>query len=240
MNKYLKLLGLNLSVIACTIICYSPGLLALSPMDASIFKAGMSIIAGLGLAIVFGVGNYKLLQNTSNVVYTTDNVIDLSSTREILNKYKGGKFFGEMASTALDQISRLEKSMVRVESEISRKFEQGSMSWDKYHSAVEAANQIALENLISLANRMQLFDEKEYARLKHYKDDNISDNIQEKQIELYKQNLDLIKDAITVNENLVLGLDTLTIELSKPNGNVDDNSLIDEIETLTKEVKYYV
>ena len=77
------------------------------------------------------------------------------------------------------------------------------LSWDKYHSAVEAANQIALENLISLANRMQLFDEKEYARLKHYKDDNIPDNIQEKQIKLYKQNLDLIKDAITVNENLV-------------------------------------
>lgn len=120
MNKYLKLLGLNLSVIAGTIICYSSGLLALSPMDDSIFKAGMSIISGLGLATVFGVGNYKLLQNTSISAEALKNAFDETlQALDDISAYKQEALprmketietFNQLAQIGEQRIQNMEKS----------------------------------------------------------------------------------------------------------------------------------
>ena len=223
------------------ILTYSPGFLYLRPSDESIFRAGMSSIVFLALAFAFCYGNLTLLKTKEKVTYTKENIKDMREAQSILSSYKNGEYFGEIATTAINQISRLETSTQRAKLEIGNKFERGSLSWQKYYGAVEEANSIALDNVISLANRIQFFNEDEYSRLKKYKYDSIPDDIQSQQLDLYNANMKLIESAVAVNERLILGLDTLSIELSKPGEIEEQNTnLLSDIKKLTDEVKYYV
>ncbi|HAH19192.1 hypothetical protein [Eubacterium uniforme] len=241
MNKTFKLIFLNLSIIIIAILSYSPGFFYLRPSDVSVFRAGMSIIIFLALLLAFCYGNYSLLKPKEKVTYSKENIKDMSEAKSILSSYTNGEYFGEIATTVISQISRLESSTQRAKIEIGRKFERGSLSWQKYYSAIEEANSIALDNVISLANRIQFFDESEYSRLKKYKYDAIPDDIQMQQLELYNTNMKLIESAVSVNENLILGLDRLSIEFAKP-GEIEEQNinLLTEIKKLTDEVKYYV
>ena len=94
-----------------------------------------------------------------------------------------------------------------------------------------------VDNLISVAHKLSFFDEDEYARLMDRENDNIPDDIQQKQLELYNANEDSIKRVINTNERLILQLDTLAVELNNP-GEADEG-ILNEIQQLTKEVKYY-
>ena len=92
-----------------------------------------------------------------------------------------------------------------------------------------------------MANRMQLFDSSDYLRLQNYKDDDIPDDIQEKQLELYEKNITMINNAIALNEQLLLKLDMLSMELASTIDSNDSNTaLLDEISKLTEEAKYYL
>lgn len=244
MNKTMKMVLLNAGIVATAIIAYSPGFLGLRPFDPSIFKAGMSIILGLGLVSGFGMGNYKLLQpEKRQILVAKENVVDISGAIEILEKFKSDKQYGKIAKTAIEQVDRLKRSTERAEMEIKAKFEPASMSYDKYYNVVEAAGTVALENLVSLANRIRLYDGKEYERLKSsYRDDNIPDDIQEKQLRLFEKNKALAMQSVAKNEELILNLDTLSMELTSANYESDGSgeALLTEIETLTNEVKYYI
>ena len=236
-----KIIGLNIAIILTAVIAYSPGFFNLRPSDESIFRAGMSILIAIALIVAFCYGNMSLLKEPEKIKYTKENLRSLNEAKNILLSYKNGKHFGPTASTVITQIERLEKSVMRSKTEINSKFERGSLSWQKYHGAVEEASEIALENAISLTNRIQMFDENEYTRLLNYEKDNIPDNIQAQQLDLYKQNMNLVNSAISVNENLILVLDKLTTELSMPwEIEEHNNSLLSDIKKLTDEVKYYV
>ena len=240
MNNVKKIFGLNIGIILTAIICYSPGFLNLRPADESIFKAGMSIVIFIFLVMIFCYGNLKLLKEPEKVVHTKESIKNLDTAREVIRPYKGGKYLGEIADTVIEQIGRIQKSTERAKVEIDNKFTRESLTWKKYYSAVLETESIALDNVISVSNKIQMFDERDYAKIKNYKHDNIPDDIQRKQFELYDDAMEYMQKAIKSNENIILGLDTLTLELSKP-GEIEENnnSLLADIEKLTKEAKYY-
>jgi len=236
-NNILKQILLNVGIGVATVIFYSPGLMNLRPTDISILRAGSSICLGIAEVVAFFYGNYALMKGPARISYNKENVQDTSQALNVLDGYKNGRYFGSLARTAYDQIKRFERSMERAKTAIKNKFEPGSMSFDKYDSVVSVANDALLSNIITMANRIQFFDETEYAKLQNYKNDDIPDDIQEKQIELYRKNMDMVKNAIRANENLILSIDTLSVELATSDR--EDNSLLEEIRKLTDEVKYY-
>lgn len=235
LNKLVKIAGLNLIIIVAAVVTYSPGLLALYPNDPSVFRAGMSILIGIFLAVVFLYGNSRLLSDPK--MPTNVDINDFSQATKILDMYKNGSYFGKTAQTVLDQIERLTRSMSRLQGEIDRRFDKNSMSNDKYSAIVNEANLCLTDNLISAAQRMQFFDEGEYKRLLNCEKDSIPDDIQHQQLNLYKTNEDIIKNVVTENEKLILQLDTLAVELSSRGE--DNDELLAEIQKLTQEVKYY-
>ncbi len=89
---------------------------------------------------------------------------------------------------------------------------------------------------------MRLFDEKEYARLQHYREDDIPDDIQEEQLKLYQKNSDNVRSTISLNEKILLKLDALAMEVSSSASGEDadlNNDLLNEIGKLIDETKYY-
>ncbi len=224
---------LNALIIISAVSVYSPGLLALYPNDPSVFKAGMSILIGIFLFVIFIYGNFSLLSDKRQKI----EISDLAQAKKILYMYSDSRNFGSIAKTILNQLERLERSMSRLQYEIDRKFAKNSISNDKYSAVINEANASLVDNLINTTHKMQFFYDDEYARLLECKNDNIPDEIQLKQLELYKANEDAIQEVIEKNEKLILQLDTLAIELSRP-GEQDDD-ILEEIQQLTREVRYY-
>lgn len=238
-NRFMKVALLNMVIILAMILCYSEGFLGLRPTDESIFRAGMSIFLGIAGAFAFFYGNYSLLKEPEHRTIAPESLIDLSQARAVLASYHGGKYFGRIADTTNDQLMRLERTMQRAKGALGTKFSQGSMSYDRYDATVQAAQEAALANVIAMANRMQIFDEKDYARLKNYKNDDIPDEIQEKQIALYEDNMKQLEAAVAANEELILALDTMSLELAKPGEEKQTDPLLEEIHRLTEQVKLY-
>ncbi|MCD8084620.1 MAG: hypothetical protein LUE86_14220 [Clostridiales bacterium] len=237
-NKLIKLVVLNLCIVASAVISYSPGLLNLRPGD-SLLRAGASIIIGIMLAMAFLAGNLLILYDPQKSWITENEITGLSDAQAVLKGYFGGRHFGSLAKTAYNQADRLERVSAKSRQIILSRFGKGSMSAERYLSVTEAAKDTLVQNVTGMANRMQMFDEKEYTQLVHYKEDDIPDDIQEQQIALYQENEKHIRNAISANEKLLLEIEKLSMELAGSNTNMESDELLSEIQKLSDEVKLY-
>ena len=241
-NKKWILLIFGIVEAIVAVVCFSRGLINLFDAErASLPRISVGIgvivilIVGYVLMSIWYLREPKIGMMDENVDHTYDELYN------VLGEYTKGKYFGPIARTVMDQIQRLNNSCSRTKDAIAKKFDKSSMSYEKYYSVVDLAEKTANQNIVSMTNRMKFFDENEYARLENYRNDNIPDDIQEKQIALYKENQAKLEQAIAVNENMILKLDTLSMELSKITDASDNtmNLTLDEIEELTKQVKFY-
>ena len=242
MKRYLKLAAADLCIAASAVVLYSPGLVNLRLSDYSIFRAGMSIIAAVILITLFFVINIRLLKEPEQKPIMLEDVPDLERAKDILQDYCKGRYFGSLAKTASEQLDRILKCRQRLSVILEQKFTRGTMSWDKFNSTVSAAESSAIKNVVAMANRMCVFDEKEYARLQNYREDDIPDDIQEEQLRLYQKNLEAIRWTIALNEKILLKLDALAMEISSSASRSDadwNHELVSEIERLTEETRYY-
>lgn len=242
MKKYIKLIAVNLCIVVAAVVLYSPGLLCLRVTDYSIFRAGMSIIAALALICIFFVVNLRILKGPRQEPVSLEEISDVEKAKAILKNYRDGRYFGSTARTAISQLDRILKCRERLSGILDQRFTKGTMSWDKFESAASAAEASAIKNVVTMANRMQLFDEKEYERLQRYKEDDIPDDIQEEQIRLYQKNFEAVRSTIALNEKILLKLDALSMELSSSEMNETEalnSGLLTEIEKLIEETKYY-
>lgn len=239
MKKIIKLILLNLSIAVVAVIAYSDGLLGLRPSDPSILRAGFSIITGIGLLAALIFGNFALLRDKKPV--EREELTDPEQVEAFLKDYTGSSYFGSYARTAIDQLRRLAASSRRTVAVIRQKFQEGSVSYSKYASIIEAAGATAIENIRNIALRFQMFDDAEYRRLKNFRSDTIPDEIQQKQLELYDRSTQFIKSSIAVNEELILKMDTLALEISDSSARNENDAdeLLEEITRLTGELKYY-
>ena len=242
MKRYLKLAAADLCIAASAVVLYSPGLVNLRLSDYSIFRAGMSIIAAVILITLFFVINIRLLKEPEQKPIMLEDVPDLERAKDILQDYCKGRYFGSLAKTASEQLDRILKCRQRLSVILEQKFTRGTMSWDKFNSTVSAAESSAIKNVVAMANRKCVFDEKEYAKLQNYREDDIPDDIQEEQLRLYQKNLEAIRWTIALNEKILLKLDALAMELSSSASRSDadwNHELVSEIERLTEETRYY-
>ena len=239
--RLIKIAALNIGIAITAIVCYSPGLLALRPGDGSILRAWLSIFIGIALVIIFFYGNLLLLKGETRKAVQSTKELSLEDAAEVLRSWRTSKRFGDMAKTGFGQAERLGRSASRAMSAISSRFAEGSLSYAKYAAAVTAAEETMAKNLTRMASRLSMFDEAEYARLEHYKEDDIPDDVQERQIALYKKNIGLIRKAEAANEEVLLALDALALELASGDGDASEtDNLLAEVARLTEEAKYYV
>lgn len=242
MSKYIKMFIADIGIAVAAVVLYSPGLIALRISDESIFRAGMSVLAGLALICIFLYVNISSLMGPRPVHIEPDETYDLDQAKAILRSHMDSRVFGGIAKTAAGQLERVEKSRKRLSEIIERKFTKGTMSWDKFQGIVSTAEEAAVKNVAVMSNRMSIFDEGEYQRLQHYKEDDIPDDIQEEQLKLYSDNLESARAVIALNEKILLKLDALTVELSsfEASADADENSeILKELEKLTQDAKYY-
>ncbi len=122
MKKYIVLIAKNLGIAVAAVVLYSPGLLALRITDYNIFRAVMSVTAGVALVLALVLVNYRALAQPKHAHVDVLEVKGISGAGEILKEYQDEKFFGNTARTAMEQLERTKRSRKRLEDMLERKF----------------------------------------------------------------------------------------------------------------------
>lgn len=177
-----------------------------------------------------------------------DDGATVDSIKRVLNRYAQANVVGKRAKAALIALDNEERKRSAFFAVLDKKFEKGSLSWDKFAVAANMSHDAILRNSASLANRIQVFDRAGYQKqeLGHRSSTwregkTVTPESQEKQIVL-QEALDQMDGLIASNDQLLTELDKLTFELGKltdADANADGDRIVEEIRTLIDETKYY-
>lgn len=254
MNKYLRVIAIDVALAALAVCLYSPGLLGLSPMDPNVIKAALGVTAGVALVGVAGVSNAKLLKGASHTPLAIgsgtsgEETASFDDVYVVLVDYQGTKHVATYAVQGIERLDETARKSVRLKHLIDSKFEPGSLSWTRFMGVVDAVTGTIIRNSAILANRIQAFDVEGYDRDRkliesnNYMYDNIPDDIQMERYGLYESSLQAMQDIINANERLILEFDRLSSELANLDSNIlttESEEMLEEIRSIVDQTKFY-
>ena len=250
MNKHIKLILFDIFMAILIVVLYSPGLVGLSPRNPGILRPGLAIICAIFIATAVIWVNMNALKKVSEKDFRQLDVERGTADQAIhvMEKYSKADLVGPIAQSAKAQLESAQTKQAALHSIIGRKFPKGSLSYDKFASAVDAAVATIVKNNLILANRIQTFDVKDYRRTEQliasgsYRKDNVPDEIQEERAQVHASNKETLDAIVTANEKLLLELDKFSSEVGKMD--VDDatganDAMVQEIRELIEQTKYY-
>lgn len=247
MKRYARLLATYILIAVAVVVLYAPWGLALRPWDFDILRAGMSIIAGVALAGVFGTSTYFALKEPDQKLLQAADVVSAEEVIPVLREYVEAPYVGGIAADAIDQVQSATRKRERLRKAIGAQFSEGSLTWDRFASLVDQAEQTVVRNAALIANGVQTFDCDEYKKdladvRRAHKNDAVDVGIQRKQVAVHERSLDHMREVLEANERVLLEMGKLELELSRlEEGDTleDNNQTVGDLQTLIDETRYY-
>lgn len=241
-KKYIKLVIGNLVFAILMISLYSPGLIGLSVFsNNAVISATAAAIAVVAI-LFFILFNKNILLNKEFDLIEGKEERSIEKAIEIIENYKKSEVLGRIAKSSLSQMQRLKTAENNYEKLISRRFQPGSLSYEKFINVIGSSAAALDSGYIKMANKMVIFDEEEYQKLQgdEYLYDDIPDDIQREKFELYNKNLNRIKEILEKNEIILLGIDKLMTEISDlESTDTEMSETASEIDRLLNQLEYY-
>lgn len=242
-SKFISLIKINSAIVILNIVLFSPGLLNIEIGGTSIFKTALGVTIIIMSIIIFIIGNYSILMKEDNdiniyKVVTSDDCI------EALNENKYKKIFSSDIDILLEQIDRIENKVDTIEDILIQKFSISEMSYKKFNYVILDIKNLFYVNIKSIINKINIFDQKEYKKInKRINNETNQNKILIEKINMYKEYITFVKNAIEDNEEILLRLDKVLLELSKFNsldeGELENMSAMDNIDDLISKIKLY-
>lgn len=242
MKKYARLLASYATIAITAMVLYTPWLMGLTPADPSILRAGLSVICGIVLTGAFGASTYAYLHEPEFHLLEAADVNEADDVVPQLAGLSELPVVGEYAREARGQIESMDHRRERLYRVIGAKFAEGSMSWDKFTAVVDAAQRTLLRNCALLSNRAQSFDVDGYRKTRRLLPGSQEGSLDQERAGLYREALDDMREVIEANERLLLEMGKLEMEISdlESDDNREDNTrMLEEVEELLEQTKYY-
>ena len=174
------------------------------------------------------------------------------SIARVLRRYTRATVVGKRAQAGLAALENEKRKSAAFHAVLEKKFQPGSISWDKFAAAASMTHDAVLRNCASLANRVQVFDRAGYRkqelghrsstwRTRRDESAMLDPAAAEKQ-RVLQAGLDEMDALLASNDQLLTELDKLTFELGKltdADSNSNSEHIVNEIRTLIDETKYY-
>lgn len=242
-SKFISLIKINSAIVILNIVLFSPSLLNIEIGGRSIFKTALGVTIITMSIIIFIIGNYSILMKEDNdiniyKVVTSDDCI------EALNENKYKKIFSSDIDILLEQIDRIENKVDTIEDILIQKFSISEMSYKKFNYVILDIKNLFYVNIKSIINKINIFDQNEYKKInKRINNETNQNKILIEKINMYKEYITFVKNAIEDNEEILLRLDKVLLELSKFNsldeGELENMSAMDNIDDLISKIKLY-
>ena len=189
--------------------------------------------------IIFIIGNYKILINSKeevDIFKLEDDEDYINALRE--NSYK--KVFSKDIDILLNQIERISKKQERIDDILLQKFNENEISYKNFKNIISEVVNVFYINLKSVINKINIFDEEEYRKVKK---ENINNKISQEKIEMFQKYITFVKESVENNEEILLKLDKVLLELSKFNsledGELENMNAVKEVDELINKIRFY-
>lgn len=238
MKRYIHLLVTYVLIALAVVLLYAPWGLALRPWDYEIWRAGLSIIAAIGLVGVFGASTYLALREPDVKLLEAAKIMDDDEVVPVLEEYTDTPYVGGLAEDALEQVRSASRKRGRLHKIIATQFAPGSLSWEKFTNLVDNAQRTVLRNSALVANSIQSFDREGYAKA-HRRSQS---DAKTEELALYDDALAGMRQVIEANDQVLLEMGKLELELSRletADAFEDNDETVEELRQLIENTKYY-
>ena len=238
-----SLLGLNIAIVMLNIIIFSPGLFNIKIDFINIFQTSIGITIIIMSFIIFIIGNYKILIKEDNEI-DISKLDDSEDYIEALKENSSKRVFSKDIDILLEQIERMDKKQEKIDDILLQKFTVNEMSYIKFKKTITEVRDVFYINIKSVINKINIFDEQEYEKIKKdIKNGKLNGKIEEQKKDMFDEYVFFVKDSIDDNEEILLKLDKFLFELSKFNsledGELENMSAIKDVDELINKIKFY-
>ena len=238
-----SLLGLNIAIVMLNIIIFSPGLFNIKIDFINIFQTSIGITIIIMSFIIFIIGNYKILIKEDNEI-DISKLDDSEDYIEALKENSSKRVFSKDIDILLEQIERMDKKQEKIDDILLQKFTVNEMSYIKFKKTITEVRDVFYINIKSAINKINIFDEQEYEKIKKdIKNGKLNGKIEEQKKDMFDEYIFFVKDSIEDNEEILLKLDKFLFELSKFNsledGELENMSAIKDVDELINKIKFY-
>lgn len=238
-----SLLGLNIAIVMLNIIIFSPGLFNIKIDFINIFQTSIGITIIIMSFIIFIIGNYKILIKEDNEI-DISKLDDSEDYIEALKENSSKRVFSKDIDILLEQIERMDKKQEKIDDILLQKFTVNEMSYIKFKKTITEVRDVFYINIKSVINKINIFDEQEYEKIKKViKNGKLNGKIEEQKKDMFDEYIFFVKDSIEDNEEILLKLDKFLFELSKFNsledGELENMSAIKDVDELINKIKFY-
>ncbi|MGN7411072.1 hypothetical protein [Paenibacillus sp. SAF-068] len=241
MIKYIKLLGLILGIVAVNVLAFSPGFVGLNFGEGA-FTTALSVTLLFGSAMGLLYGSYTLLFRQP-VVLPVKHIETHEDYVEALSFYRRIKVLEEDITLGLSQLNRMKKKKETLLNVLHQRFDPGELSYKKFASVTLEVEKLLYLNIRSVLNRLNVFDEADYANMMKSKSGSIPQKLFQEKTKVYNDYLSYVKNALHTNEEVLLKLDQLLLEISRLDsfeaGDIEQMPCMQEIDQLIKHTKLY-
>ena len=238
-----SLLGLNIAIVMLNIIIFSPGLFNIKIDFINIFQTSIGITIIIMSFIIFIIGNYKILIKEDNEI-DISKLDDSEDYIEALKENSSKRVFSKDIDILLEEIERMDKKQEKIDDILLQKFTVNEMSYIKFKKTITEVRDVFYINIKSVINKINIFDEQEYEKIKKdIKNGKLNGKIEEQKKDMFDEYIFFVKDSIEDNEEILLKLDKFLFELSKFNsledGELENMSAIKDVDELINKIKFY-
>ena len=250
MKKWKSVIVFDVLMVLLIILLYSPVQLALNPLDPNFFKAAFSVIAGVFIAyeLIKVNGRAILTARAAKQISEGSEDIHVDDIKRMLSEYTKTSVIGTYAKHAITELESAEVRRTNLYETIASKFTEGSLTYSKFIEVVDAATNAIAHNSAILARRIQAFDVEDYNRNARdtitgmFKRSTVPEEIRRQKREVYEMSLNDMRGIVAANERLLVELERFAVELrtlESTENAVMNNQLLEEVNTLVEETKYY-
>ena len=253
MKKWRGTIIFDVAMIILIIILFSPAGLGLSPFSPNLFAAILSVVAAafIGYELVKVNGRALLTARAERRVAelgTGEDDISADDLKRALGEYRKTAVVGQFANQAIAEIESAEHKHEALAEAIGQKFQEGSLTWQKFTEVLDAATGAIVYNSSILARQIRDFDVEDYNKNARntitglFNRSTIPENLRQEKRALYEAKLDDMRSIVSANERLLLELDKFSREMNQLEAGENaetNNHLLEEVNTLVEETKYY-
>ena len=252
-KQIIKLICLNLGIIAANIVLFSQGLVGLT-------LGGDALLTALGVTEIvmslvgFGYGNYTLLfkepSQPSVLLFKAGELTETKDYVAALEERRDKKIFEPEINSAVEQIYRMQDKDKALDSILAQYFSPQEMTYTRFQTIITSVQEIFYNNVKKMLNRMIIFDYKDYLKvLEKLNKSPVVDGVKVSsksvgaQLKIYNEHIYYVRALVEMNEGILVKMDSLLLEISKLDDldreGLEHIAAIQEFNELIEQTKFY-
>ena len=241
-KKIVQLVLLNTLIIIINISVFSNAFLGFSLFAGTALTMSVGWFTLIASVFSFSYFNRQILIQKPTYKLLGNNVKSLDDFIGILEEAKqNGDVFDKNIIKNINQLKRFRKKEKTIRESMLQKFSPQELTYQKFDSVLNNIEKTMCLNMSSILSKMAAFDVEEYESLQ--KKNFPKNEVSEEKMQIYDEYLKFIKNATSINEDILLKMDKMLLEISSfnslENDEVKELPALAEMDELIKNASLY-